>query len=253
MAALEMKSVGAALLSPERVQSTAVWIGTILLAIWASAALTGGRRAPWFAGGIDEAFALEEDLADFPESAFACEPALRDGYHRRVARGRERMAGLSVVFCAVCRDARHVLPRLAARVERLGGLFRDYRVVLVADSPSPRLDATYRCVERNPGHYGRCDTPRAGHVGGYGTPTLRVLADRLDLPIVDLQQWICPEGPSVCPSAIGGVLVLRQGSHLTDTYVRTLTPMLHRELSRLGVAHTPVGRIGLDDVPESRH
>ena len=41
MAALEMKSVGAALLSPERVQSTAVWIGTILLAIWASAAVPG--------------------------------------------------------------------------------------------------------------------------------------------------------------------------------------------------------------------
>lgn len=41
LAALEMKSVGAALLSPERVQSTAVWIGTILLAIWASAAVPG--------------------------------------------------------------------------------------------------------------------------------------------------------------------------------------------------------------------
>ncbi|TPM95224.1 ABC transporter permease [Mesorhizobium sp. B2-1-3A] len=36
-----MKSLGAALLSPERVQSTAVWIGTILLAIWASAAVPG--------------------------------------------------------------------------------------------------------------------------------------------------------------------------------------------------------------------
>jgi len=41
LAALEMKSLGAALLSPERVQSTAVWIGTILLAIWASAAVPG--------------------------------------------------------------------------------------------------------------------------------------------------------------------------------------------------------------------
>jgi hypothetical protein len=49
------------------------------------------------------------------------------------------------------------------------------------------------------------------------------------------------------------VLVLRQGSHLTDTYVRTLTPMLHRELSRLGVARTPVDRIGIDDVPPSLH
>lgn len=102
-------------------------------AIWeGGAALTGGRRAPWFAGGIDEAFALEEGLADFPESAFACEPALRDAYGLRVGRGRDRMAGLSAVFCGVCHDVRHFLPRLAARVEKLGGLFRDYRVVLVA-------------------------------------------------------------------------------------------------------------------------
>ncbi len=127
------------------------------------------------------------------------------------------------------------------------------RVILIADNPSPRLKSTYRCVERNDGHYGRCDTPREGHVDGYGTPTLRLLADQLDLPMIDLNQWICPEGPAVCPSALGGVLVLRQGSHLTDTYVRTLTPMLHRELSRLGVAQTPVAQIGLDDVPESRH
>jgi peptidoglycan/LPS O-acetylase OafA/YrhL len=125
------------------------------------------------------------------------------------------------------------------------------RVVLIADNPSPRLRATYRCVERHPGHYGRCDTPRGEHVDGYGTPTLRLLAEQLDLPVVDVNRWICPDGLRRCPSAIGGVLVLRQGSHLTDTYVRTLTPMLHRELSRLGVARTPVDRIGIDDVPPS--
>jgi len=127
------------------------------------------------------------------------------------------------------------------------------RVVLIADTPSPRLEATYRCVEQHPGHYDRCDTPRGENVGGIGTPTLRAVAERLDLPVVDLNEWICPEALDACPSAIGGVLVLRQGSHLTDTYVRTLTPMLHRELSRLGVARTPVDRIGLDDVPPSMH
>ncbi|HYF74764.1 MAG TPA: acyltransferase family protein [Nocardioides sp.] len=127
------------------------------------------------------------------------------------------------------------------------------RVVLIADNPSPKFRATYRCVERHPDQYGRCDTPRGNHVDGYGTPTLRLLADELDLPVVDVNRWICPDGPAACPSAIGGVLVLRQGSHLTDTYVRTLTPMLHRELSRLGIARTPVGAIRVDDVPASLH
>jgi hypothetical protein len=127
------------------------------------------------------------------------------------------------------------------------------KVVLIADNPSPKHRATYRCVERNPDQYSECDTPRGNHVDGYGTPTLKLLAEQLDLPVVDLNQWICPDGPASCPTAIGGVLLLRQGSHLTDTYVRTLTPMLHRELSRIGVAHIPVGRIGIDDVTPSQH
>lgn len=125
------------------------------------------------------------------------------------------------------------------------------RVVVVDDNPSPRRAATYRCVERNPGRYGRCDTPRGEDVDGYGSETLALLADRLDLPVVDLDRWICP-GEGACPSAIGGVLVLRQGSHLTDTFVRTLTPMLHRELSEAGVARTPVEQITVDDVPPSQ-
>ena len=49
--------------------------------------------------------------------------------------------------------------------------------------------------------------------------------------------------------AIGDRLVWRQGSHLTDTYVRNLTPFLHRELSRLGVTDRAVEEIGIDDVP----
>lgn len=39
------------------------------------------------------------------------------------------------------------------------------------------------------------------------------------------------------------MLVFRQGSHLTATYVRSLTPVLHSELVRLGVARTPLQEI----------
>jgi hypothetical protein len=106
--------------------------------IWENAGLTFGRRAPWFSGSIDEPFALEEDLADFPEQSFECNPTDRDGYQRRVERGRERMKESTVVFCGLCRDVRHFLPRLAARVERLGAMFRDYRVVLYENDSKDR-------------------------------------------------------------------------------------------------------------------
>jgi len=98
--------------------------------IWENVGLTLGRRAPWFSGDLDEPFALEGNLADFPEGMFPCGPADQHAYRRRVELGRERMRELTVVFCGLCRDVRLFLPRLVARLECLGSMFRDYRVVL---------------------------------------------------------------------------------------------------------------------------
>ena len=41
---------------------------------------------------------------------------------------------------------------------------------------------------------------------------------------------------------IAHTLVYRRGSHLTATYVESLTPMLHRALRSIGMAKTPLGR-----------
>ena len=40
---------------------------------------------------------------------------------------------------------------------------------------------------------------------------------------------------SKCPPVIGNVLIYRQGSHLTKTYVESLAPRLEAELARAGV------------------
>lgn len=107
-------------------------------AIWEGAALTSGRRAAWFSGDLEDAFAAEGDLADFPEDGFPCAAPHLDGYRRQGDRGRGRMRSSSVVVCGVCRDVRHHLPRLAARVERLGAMFGEYRVVVVAPPSADR-------------------------------------------------------------------------------------------------------------------
>jgi hypothetical protein len=98
--------------------------------IWGNVGLTVGRRARWFSADVDEPFAVETDLADFPEGLFPCDPAADDAYRRVVVLGRERMRELKVVFCGLCRDVRPFLPRLVARLARLGAMFRDYRIVL---------------------------------------------------------------------------------------------------------------------------
>ncbi|WP_299055595.1 acyltransferase family protein [uncultured Nocardioides sp.] len=118
-------------------------------------------------------------------------------------------------------------------------------VAVLADNPAPPTDATYECVERHPGEYQECAFDRGDAVARSGTPRLAALADALDLTVLDVDEWICPPGGARCPAVVAGTLVYRQGSHLTGTYVRSLTPMLHRELARVGWARTPVAEIRL--------
>ena len=98
--------------------------------IWMDLSITGGRRAPWFSGSVETPVAIEESMADFPEDFFPCAAAAQDSFHDNVVCGRRLMSDLSVVFCGLCRDARHYLPKTAARIERLGEMFREYRVVV---------------------------------------------------------------------------------------------------------------------------
>lgn len=49
--------------------------------------------------------------------------------------------------------------------------------------------------------------------------------------IVDLTDYFC--NSSTCPATIGGVIVYTDQSHLTKTFVETLTPYLKRELGKI--------------------
>lgn len=81
---------------------------------------------------------------------------------------------------------------------------------------------------------------------------LSAVAEATGSPVMDLQTWICPvEG--ACPVAIGGVLLWRQGSHLTDSWARGMTPFIYRELSLLGVTQAGPRDIQITDVPRRAH
>ncbi len=98
--------------------------------IWMNAAVVNGRRAPWYSGSVETEVSTGESLADFAEEDFACSASLHQAYQDRVDAGKRHMRNQRVVICGLCRDVRPYLPRTAARVERLGGMFADYRVVL---------------------------------------------------------------------------------------------------------------------------
>jgi hypothetical protein len=56
---------------------------------------------------------------------------------------------------------------------------------------------------------------------------------------VDINDAICPT--ERCAAVIGNVLIYRQGSHLTATYVATLTPRLASAFTAAGLPATYKG------------
>lgn len=118
--------------------------------------------------------------------------------------------------------------------EALVGGYTDYwgaleqagvEVAVLADNPHPGGEL-YTCVEENPADYAPCAF--STREGG-GTPALRAAAEaEPKVDFFDFTPWLCPD--TRCPAVIGQVMVYRQGSHLTATYVRTLLPVIRSAL-----------------------
>jgi peptidoglycan/LPS O-acetylase OafA/YrhL len=102
------------------------------------------------------------------------------------------------------------------------------KVIALADNPAPSKNV-YECATEHPDKLTLCAFPRNE---GRGTPALRqAVAKTPGTSFIDLTDAICPTDK--CAPVIGNVLVYRQGSHLTKTYVETLAPRLERELKKL--------------------
>jgi peptidoglycan/LPS O-acetylase OafA/YrhL len=108
------------------------------------------------------------------------------------------------------------------------------KVVVLSDSPRPRGAAVYECVEENPSDYLACAFPAND---GRGTASLREAAERNPNRVwIDLNPWVCPETEDgQCPAVIGHTLVYRQGSHVTRSYVESMTPIIENLLQSKGI------------------
>jgi peptidoglycan/LPS O-acetylase OafA/YrhL len=108
---------------------------------------------------------------------------------------------------------------------------RGIEVIVLLDNPGPEKNA-YECVAKNRKRVDACAFPRGTAIERSAAPTqLSAAAALPSVSVIDLTPSICPNDP--CAPVIGGVLVYRQGSHLTDTYVRTLVPQLQAALEPL--------------------
>jgi len=110
-------------------------------------------------------------------------------------------------------------------------------VFVLKDSLQPFMPL-YACVAENPHRLTRCTYDRERGIAASAGPTQALAAIGMDgVHVIDMTDAICPTVR--CASVIGNVLVYRQGSHLTATYVESLAPRLGQELASAGLGYCP--------------
>ncbi|MEV0456254.1 acyltransferase family protein [Catellatospora methionotrophica] len=109
------------------------------------------------------------------------------------------------------------------------------KVIVLANNPDPGL-TVYECVDRNRDRLSACAYDRARHDADRGYRAQREAVAGTGVPMIDLFDAVCPVGP--CAPVIGNVVVYRETSHLTATYVRTMAPRVAVALTAAGLPTT---------------
>ncbi|MEK6239134.1 MAG: glycosyltransferase family 2 protein [Planctomycetales bacterium] len=92
-----------------------------------------------------------EQTAHFPEAWFPPVEENQGEYRNTLQQGLERMRGRTAVVTGLARNIAPFLERTQARIERLGGMFADYRVVLYEnDSRDDTLERLQQWERDNP-------------------------------------------------------------------------------------------------------
>ena len=125
-----------------------------------------------------------------------------------------------------------VAPMVDGLVERWGQLVdAGIGVAVLADTPQPNRDV-YECVAKHPDELTKCAFDRSAAIEDSAAETQsRAVEEFGEATWINLNNYICPADS--CSAVIGNVLVYRQGSHLTVTYVNTLVPRLEAALEEI--------------------
>lgn len=128
------------------------------------------------------------------------------------------------------------------------------QVIVLGDSLHPPGPG-YQCVAEHSTHISECGFPlnqaleasaldvqrRAvesigGDIVDSASHVSAMTASRGVPSLIDMTDYICPPAAAAaCPAVIGNALIYRQGSHLTATYVETLTDALRSRMAIVGI------------------
>jgi hypothetical protein len=105
---------------------------------------------------------------------------------------------------------------------------RGNRILVVRDNPVPRQKVP-ECLQANPTRYSFCAGERDRWLPPDPLVQAAVSLASERITVADLSRYYCND--SQCPAVIGGMLVYRDGSHLSATWVRAFAPLLEPEFS----------------------
>lgn len=101
-------------------------------------------------------------------------------------------------------------------------------VVYLRDTPTPGVDIP-SCVSGALDDWAECSFPRAQALPADPLLVDVALGDVPGVEVVDVSGVVCAQADR-CPAVLGGLLLYRDGSHLTATAVEALRPELERRL-----------------------
>lgn len=117
-------------------------------------------------------------------------------------------------------------------------------VVALYDNPAPTgfgkefAGQIPACLAVHVDDPGACSFERERGVISSGTVAIRAAGERVpEVDIIDMTDIFCNE--TTCPPIIGGVLVFRQGSHITNTYAMSAKGILASRIDQV-IAQLPI-------------
>jgi peptidoglycan/LPS O-acetylase OafA/YrhL len=102
-------------------------------------------------------------------------------------------------------------------------------IIAIRDNPIFPEDSLTCILDLDRVRAGECSMPRSGALLADGLADAVAISPNAHL--IDLTDYMCD--PDRCQMVVGGVVVTRDGGHLTATFARTLTPYLEQQISAI--------------------
>lgn len=196
------------------------FVGDSKMDQWQPALDVIGRRHGWRVNGYGKSGCAFSATKQYPQC---------DGYNRKLL--AQLLADPpDIVFTSTYAYFAGTGEGMVAYLRQLQA--KGSRIVVLQDNPTPQISGSLNeCV----GVRRSVTACEFANNRGHGNDALELAATQLKADFITLSEWICPPGRATCPLVLGNVFIYRETSHLTRTFVLSMTPILERKFAAAGL------------------